>query len=259
MEEVQGEQSAVLDEQEVEAVVEGTPEPEVTLPSDTPEFIMPEKFAGKSAEDIARSYMELEKFKGGETEATQEKEEAPKTKDTPEAEYNKYAEAYDANGTLSELEYSELAAKGYSKEMVDTEISNRNSQKEFNEFKASKQLNSVLEPLGGGTDKLKEVSDWARGNKTEAEVEAFNTALKASPVVAQQAMLKGLYAEYADVGNQNDTILHTNGSQAPKGRGYSTETEFFTDMSNPAYKTDKSYIKAVEAKLAASNTTDWSF
>ena len=119
-------------------------------------------------------------------------------------------------------------------------------------------MNSVLEPLGGGTDKFKEVSDWARQNKTQEELTEFNKALASSSKLAQQALLRVLYGEYEKSGTTNEP-LHTNAPQSRTSKGYSTESEFFADLNNPAYKTDPSYNKKVQEKLEMSNRDNWSF
>ena len=261
-------QSAVLDETEVTEALsteEAPAQEEVTLPSDEVAFDMPEKFKGKSAEEIAKSYLELEKLKGKqEEEVVQESTEGEEPSEEPTKaieveQYNKYAESFDANGGLSEAEYQELADAGYSREVVDAEIAARNDRQEFDKYKQEKTLNAILEPLGGGQEKFKEVAQWANQTKTPEDVKAFNDALAMSSKVAQQAMLRGLYAEYASAGSQTDTVLHTNTPQTISTKGYATESDFMKDLNNPAYKTDKSYVKAVEAKLARSNTNHWSF
>jgi hypothetical protein len=238
------------------ASVEG--EEEVTLPSDVPEFEVPEKFKGKSTEDIIKSYLELEKMKGGDTESQEEKVSDKPTEETSpeEAQYQKYAESLDKNGQLSEAEYAELAEAGYDRATVDAEIQRRQELKEFEEYKREKTLNELLEPLGGGMDKFKEVSDWANTTKSKEEMEEFNKALASVPKLAQQAMLRQLYSEYESASN-SDTILHTNTPQTSGTKGYKSEADFFNDISKPEYQTHKSYAEAVAKKLAMTDTTGW--
>ena len=257
------EESVVLTEGEVNTIVEGAPTKEApTLPSDATEFTMPEKFAGKSAEEIAKSYLELEKFKGGGQESTEGevpsepeegKQEEPTTK-IEQAKYDEYTKAYEDNGELSTEQYEELAKAGYTKEQVDAEIADYEEAKGYQAYKAEKQLNSVLEPLGGGQDKFKAVAQWANEAKSEADVKAFNEALAASGVVAQQAMLRGLYAEYEASGNAVESgPIHTNTPQSLPSKGYKTQEEFFKDIGSEEYKNNAAYRAAVEAKMAKSN------
>jgi len=243
MAEVLEEQSAVLTEGEVAQVVNDTPneEPEVVLQSDQVKFEVPEKFKDKSIEDVIKSYQELEKFKGGgqESESGEVPEESVKDEEVKEptkveeAQYQKYADSLDKNGTLSDAEYAELAEAGYDKATVDAEIEDRGDRQEFETYKKDKVLNSILEPLGGGQDKFKAVSDWANTTKSVDEVQAFNQELAASGPMAKQALLKGLYSEYESAGAEADSVLHSNSAPKLGNKGYSTQEEFFKDIGSP--------------------------
>ncbi len=252
------EQSEVLDTEEVANIVEGTePDEAVELPSEQQEFKMPDKFEGKSAEDIAKAYVELEKFKAKqaeEKEVVQEsQEEKPKGEETSDTtEFNKYVESFEKNGELSEEDYAELEKAGYNKEVVDKEIDNYKQIKEFNEYKAEKQLNELIEPLGGGKDKFKEVAVWANESKTPEEVKAFNEALASVSKVAQQAMLKGLYSEYDAAGKEEGQVLHTNSGISRPTEGYKTQEAFFKDRDSEEYENNPKFRAAVEAKMAKS-------
>ena len=260
-------ESAVLTEGEVNNIMAGesidkTP----TLPSDNAEFIMPDKFQGKSAEEIARSYLALEKMKnasqdtdeGGGPKSTEggepsEPEEGTQPTEIGQEQYDELVNTYESTGALTEAQYAELAKAGYTKEQVEAELKSYDESKEYQQYKAEKQLNSVLEPLGGGQDKFKAVAQWANESKPEADVKAFNEALATSNVIAQQAMLRGLYAEYESAGNTSDVILHTNTPQSLPNKGYKTQEEFFKDIGSEEYKNNAAYRKAVEDKMSKSN------
>lgn len=253
-EEVQGEEVVVEEGTTAEGVQE---EEVVTLPSDTPEFEVPEKFKDKSTEEIIKSYLELEKMKSkpqeeeveGGDEVSKEEDNKEPSKELQET-YNKYAEKLDKDGSLSEEDYAELAKAGYDKAAVDEEIA-------FREFKRERALKDVLEPLGGGAEKFKEVTAWVHNNKTPEEIADFNSALAAAPKLAQQALLKQLYGEYEGA-NTGDTTIHTSTPQVQSGKGYASEADFFKDIGSPDYTSHKSFAKAVEDKLAKTDTTGWS-
>ena len=245
-------QSDVLSEGEVNNIVEGAEPEEALLASDKVEFEVPEKFQGKSIEDVIKSYQELEKFKSTPEVEEVEGEEVEYTEIQQES-YDKYASSLDTNGSLSEAEYAELAAQGYDKATVDEEIAARSDEMEFNQYKSDKALNEVIAPLGGGTEKFQEVSAWANQHYSEAEVAEFNQALASVPKSAQVSMLKGLYAEYATSGEAVDTVLHTNTPQRQAGKGYNTQEEFFKDIGSEEYKNNAAYRSAVEAKMAKSS------
>jgi len=251
------EQSTVLSEEEVTQVVEGTSEEEVTLPSDEVSFEMPEKFQGKSAEDIARAYLELEKMKaksseeekGGDT-TSQEEKSKDDTKDEESSKTTEviqdYVQEFLEKGELSEESYKALEEQGYTKEQVQ-------DQMDFIKYKQEKTITTILEPLGGGVEKFNEVAVWAKENKSEAEVEAFNKALATAPLEAQRLLLKGLYSEYDSSNSTQEEVLHTNTPQTkPKGV-YTTQEEFFKDIGSEEYKNNPKYRQMVEDKLGRSD------
>ena len=132
-------QSNILNEEEVNALLqdEGTTPPvdEVELPSEVSSFEMPEKFKGKTAEEIAQSYIELEKLKAkkeGEGEQVPPNDETPPQETPPNTEesVDSYFKEYAENGALSEESYQALADKGYSKEQVDEQIDFYNYKQE---------------------------------------------------------------------------------------------------------------------------------
>ena len=255
-------QSEVLTPEEAAQVVsEEGQEPEVILPSEQETFEIPEKFQGKTMEDVVKAYMELEKMKGGGQEISQEGEE-PSTETPSEEEtsddkpdedtkdnvdLSKFEEKFMKEGKLDEEDFAELEKLGYSKEQVQEHI-------EFVEWKRERAIKSVLEPIGISKEEFKAVTEWVAQNKSPDEIQAINQALASSPVPAQQAIIQGLMVEYskADAGP-----IHTNTPQSRPSKGYATESEFMADISNPAYQHDKSYVKKVEEKLAMTDTTQW--
>jgi hypothetical protein len=251
-------QSDVLSPEEAAQVVsdEGQ-EPEVTLPSDQETFEVPEKFQGKSMEDVVKAYMELEKMKGGGQEVSQGEEETPPSTEegsneepndpAKDLDVTKYIEKFEKEGALSEEDYAELQEKGFSKEQVDEEI-------EYRQWKQEKAIRSVLEPIGLDLDGFKDLTVWVQENRAPEEVQAINEALASSSVPAQQAIIKGLLADYK---SEPTGPIHTNEPQARPSKGYANESEFMADISNPSYQHDKSYIKAVEQKLSMTDTTQW--
>ncbi|OYT57740.1 MAG: hypothetical protein B6U76_00090 [Desulfurococcales archaeon ex4484_217_2] len=260
-------QSVVLSEEEVSTVVqseEGTlPESteegkEVILPSDQSEVEIPEKFKDKSPEEIIKAYQELEK-KLGEKQPDEKKEETPSEEPeepekepvpiTPE-EYKSFEQKYYEQGGLSDEDYAALEAKGIPRDVVDQEIA-------WREFQEQQAIKKVVEPIGLSQTDLQEVVTWARETKSEDDIQAFNEALSSSNTKGQQALVKALWIEYKASTNQSLDLHTRSRSPGKPSKGYSNESEFLADISNPAYGKDKSYVAAVEAKLASSNTDGW--
>ncbi len=241
--EAQGEVVAQEEQIEVETGPANKTEQEevTTLPSDTEEFVMPDKFQGKSAEDIARSYIELERHRGtqeGVPPVTPEDgSEAPKE----ESGDSKYLEEFLATGELSEDSYKELEEKGVSKEKIDDAL----EYEKYKQDKATKEMADVV----GGIEKYSAMEKWAVGNYSEEDRAAFVTEFQGSGKLAREALLRDLYANYTKA-NEGTDVIHTNEGQYTPKKGYASEHEFQQDLADRRYGTDRSYTKMVEAKMA---------
>jgi hypothetical protein len=207
-------------------------------------------------EEVVKAYIELEKMKGGGPEVSQEGEEPSKevpsekkpdekpdedTKDN--VDLSKYEEKYLKEGALSEEDYAELEKLGYDKQQIDEHI-------EFVEWKKEKAIKDVLEPIGLNKDTFKEMTTWLAETKSAQEVAEINQALASAPKAGQQAIIKGLYAEYSTV---NAGPIHTNSPTTAPSKAYQTQEEFFKDVSSPEYQNNPKFRELVEKKMAISD------
>lgn len=266
------EKSTVLNEEEVQATLNGEEaESDVSLPSES-DFEMPDKFKGKSAEEIARAYAELEKMKNqqadepeSEKETVQEEtddseyinpileEGRPEgSKDVPVDQFVEYLQEYDNTGELSEDSYKQLEELGYNKQFVDEKI-------DYIKYKREKEVDAVLEPYGG-TEAFKEVSAWAAANFTEQQLENINAQLASGNKQTQDAVLASLFMGYKQSNKTaapQDVTLHTNQPQATRTEGYATKSEYLKDAKDPRYEKDAGYRKQVEQKMLKTDMSKW--
>lgn len=266
------EKSTVLNEEEVQATLNGEEaESDVSLPSES-DFEMPDKFKGKSAEEIARAYAELEKMKNqqadepeSEKETVQEEtddseyvnpileEGRPEgSKDVPVDQFVEYLQEYDNTGELSEDSYKQLEELGYNKQFVDEKI-------DYIKYKREKEVDAVLEPYGG-TEAFKEVSAWAAANFTEQQLENINAQLASGNKQTQDAVLASLFMGYKQsnkTAEPQDVTLHTNQPQATRTEGYATKSEYLKDAKDPRYEKDAGYRKQVEQKMLKTDMSKW--
>lgn len=268
------EKSTVLNEEEVQATLNGEEsEADVSLPSDQEAFEMPEKFKGKSAEEIARAYAELEKMKAQkqEDEPESEKETAQEeaddsefvnpmleegrpegSKDVPVDQFVEYLQEYDNTGELSADSYAKLEELGYNKQFVDEKI-------DYIKYKREKEVDAVLEPYGG-TEAFKEVSAWAAANFTEQQLENINAQLASGNKQTQDAVLASLFMGYKQstkTAAPQDVTLHTNQPQATRTEGYATKSDYLKDAKDPRYEKDSGYRKMVEQKMLKTDMSKW--
>lgn len=216
---------------------------DTTLPSDEDEFTMPEKFKGKTAEEIAKSYIELEKLKNSTKDTKEPEEETTPKEGEEDSEGDKYIQEFLETGKLSEESYKELEAKGIPKEEIDDRL-------DYERYKIQKKINDVVSVIGG-IEEYNAMEAWAVDNKTEEERQAFVVEFQAAGPMAQKALLKDLYSQYKG-GEAGGDMVHTNEPQAIKKPGYTSQHELQKDMADPRYGVDRSYTKAVEEKLARS-------
>lgn len=251
----QVEQSTVLTEEEVASTIEGQPlqeEPTTTLPSDSEAFVVPDKFKGKSAEEIAKAYVELEKMKGGDSISQPE----PATKEAEDGgnegtklKLDDYYVSFMEKGELTPEQYTELEKAGMTKETVD-------EQMDFYQYKVEKAQREVL---GDTTiDTFNAAALKAREAWGDDVAEEWNTTLANAPLGVQKVMVSNLVSQFSNAeAPSQDTVLHTNTPQYSKQNGYANRSELLKDMQDQRYDSDKSYNKAVQEKLARSDTSSW--
>ena len=259
-------QSTILTPEEVAATTaEPTEEPQVEdvqLPSDTPDFEMPEKFQGKTPEEIAKAYVELEKLKADKAKEEKPSEAKPEgdkpTEDKPKTpevispeDLNKYIQEYrDNGGALTEETYKALEEKGLSKEEVDERI-------DYIKYKQEKQAKTILEPYGG-IDEFKAATEWARENWTEEQVANANRQLASSDLGVVNAVLTGLFSAYnASKSTIPDLTLHTNQKPVVETKGYATKSDYLKDANDPRYDRDAAFRRKVEQKMAQTDLDNW--
>ncbi len=235
--------------QEPQVAPEGTTteqeEEVITLPSDVEEFTMPDKFEGKSAEDIAKAYIALEKLKG--TQSTSEDSKASEEAPEGQEQGNKYMEEFAETGELSKESYAELLDQGVTKEQVDERL-------DYERYKSKKAVDEIVGVVGG-IENYNAMEEWTQEAFSDEERQAFVTEFQASGTIARQAMLRDTYSQYISA-QEGSTVIHTNESQVLQGKGYTSEHEFQSDISDKRYGVDRSYTQAVEQKMARTKG-DW--
>jgi len=228
----------------------------------------------KTAEDLERAYVELEKKLGsGNNKSTPADStvqdgdtESEGDEDTP-AESVKSAEAlakeatgkagldlgemskkYWAQGeSLDDSDYEALAKAGYPNDLVNSFI-------EGEKAKVALQRSTVMVEVGG-EDTYATMTDWAAKSMSEAEVGAYNEAVNGSDMTKVMLAVKGLKARFeAKNGIEPTRTIEGRGGSSNNGSSvYASVRELMTDMGKPEYQKDPAYRARIEAKLSRSN------
>jgi len=264
---------------------------EAPKPAETP--ALPEKFKGKSAEEIAASYAELEaNFTRTQQELAGLKKTPADTNTTPPKKEGAEATTTDpekkpANGL--EVPEDKAAAEVVAKAGLDvsasqTEFDTTGDVSEENRAKLAESLKATLgddaravidqyiegkkatlanysnkvKTTAGSEEAYVELVTWAKTNLSKEEKVAFNNAVNSGDINAATLAVEGLKARAAKAGHSNPELVGGDRSQSIVG--FKSTAEMISAMSekDPAtgkvkYASDPAYRKSVEARVAASN------
>jgi len=246
-------QSQVLSQEEVEKTLnDESLEPEIVLPSDQGEFEVPDKFKGKSAEEIAKAYVELEKLKNtSPAQETETQQEEGGDSESP-TKVDDYVSKVVKGEELTEEDYTKLQeTHNMTKEQIDEQV-------EFIKYKQEKYVETLLADVGG-KDLFKEAVGWAQTNLDETAIKEFNEAMDGASPKIQKVLARSLITQYQQQGNNYvaPETLHTNKGPEVKSKGYTSQHALLTDMSDPRYGVDRSYTKMVEDKMSITDDSTW--
>lgn len=236
-------QSDILSEEQVNNIINDEPmngitkEEEVVLPSETKEENAP------TQEQLLEAYNKMK-----------EAEKKVETTEVPANVVESFTKKYLENGGFTEADYKELAAKGYSKDFVDTYVQGVQA-KEVQAFETE------LKPFGNMND-FNTAVQWAANTWSKEQIESFNKAISTTDAKTQ-AFIAGSLIKEMKMTSTTNTVntnqpIHTN--TAPRNvsnEGYSTKSEMVKDMNDPRYTTDNAYRARVEQKLIATDTKQW--
>jgi len=218
---------------------------------------LPEKF--NSVEDLAKSYAELEKKLGGQSQETKE-EVDPVAKATPKSDNNlEIAEKavtdagldmsslqaeYAEKGALDTKSYEALEKAGISKEYVDSYIAGQ-------EAIAKTQADEIKSTVGGD-ETYQEMVDWASKNMTEGEKTAYNKAVNSGDMDTVKLAVNALKGQF-ERANGVEPKLVEGKAQPSQEQGFLSWAQVTEAMADPRYAKDTAYQNEVKNKLANSN------
>jgi len=172
-------------------------------------------------------------------------EEAQETPSELPVDFTAYNEQFEADGKLSEENYTKLAAEGYPKELVDTYIAGQQAT-------VSEDLNTSLITSIGGEEAYGELTTWAAQNLPSADVAKYNAAI--SNANTAEFALEWLQGKREAVeGKPAAVTLEGNNAPTPTRDVFTSTSQVTAAMKDPRYKRDTAYQAEVQAKMARSN------
>jgi hypothetical protein len=216
---------------------------------------LPEKF--NSVDDLAKSYSELEKKLGEQSQETKTEEvktEQPKSNNKLEIAEKAVADAgldmsslqqeYAEKGELDAKSYEALEKAGITKQYVDNYIAGQ-------EALANQQANEIKSTVGG-EETYQEMVDWASKNMTEGEKQAYNKAVNSGDMDTVKLAVNALKSQF-ERANGVEPKLVEGKAQPTSEEGFQSWAQVTEAMADPRYAKDVAYQDEVKTKLANSN------
>ena len=216
---------------------------------------LPEKF--NSVDDLAKSYSELEKKLGEQSQETKTEEvktEQPKSNNKLEIAEKAVADAgldmsslqqeYAEKGELDAKSYEALEKVGITKQYVDNYIAGQ-------EALANQQANEIKSTVGG-EETYQEMVDWASKNMTEGEKQAYNKAVNSGDMDTVKLAVNALKSQF-ERANGVEPKLVEGKAQPTSEEGFQSWAQVTEAMADPRYAKDVAYQDEVKTKLANSN------
>ena len=232
---------------------------------DEPQFQMPDKFEGKSAEDIAKAYMELEKMKSKPAEEPEVQPEGTEAEEEAAA-----AEPEDKpEGEIQDIDVSELTVEGFQDLWQQQGGQLAESQWDAVQKKTGLPMETLKQweayvkadvgtaiqthdqnvyTEAGGEEAYNKMLDWAEANYNQEQIEALNAQLD-NPHFYKDG-LKILKSQFeASEGKEPSVTMKNNASHALVGGDeFHSDNEMFAAMNHPEYGKGGKYDREFDAK-----------
>jgi len=222
-------------------------------------------YAGKykSAEELERAYLELQKKLGERTEdseekpAAEEKQEGSEEAETDQEPNEAYqtleaaSKEYEEGGELSEDTLEKLSQLD-SKELIENWVEYVNSSKPEQPAGAIPQedVDRIMGSVGGN-DQYQTMVSWASEALAPDEIAAYDAVVSSGNPDAIYWAVQGLRSKYVESNGYEGKQV--SGSRAPRPEpGFRSQAELARAISDPRYRDDPAYRLDVQEKLGRS-------
>lgn len=206
----------------------------------------------KSAEELERGYLELQKRLSGNKEEVEEAPEAEPTEEVEEEDdtevdlYDSIMESY----RTGEWD-PELVNKVESMSPVD--VANMFLEKGTAQtIQATPQDVEQIQESIGGTEEYQSMIQWASQNLSEQEIGMYDTVMDRGDPLAMFFAVQALNARYQDSVGYDGEML-TGSAPRNTSDSFRSQAELVAAMSDPRYDRDPAYRADVADKLERSN------
>ena len=210
--------------------------------------------AGKyrSAEELERGYLELQKRLGGNQEEV-EQEQPTEEAEQAEEETNEEPDLYDSIMESYRTGEWDPELVGKVESMSPVDVANMFLEKGTAQtVQATSDDIEQIQASVGGTEEYQSMIQWASENLSEQEVGMYDTVMDRGDPLAMFFAVQALNARYQDAVGYDGELLT---GQSPRNTSdvFRSQAELVAAMSDPRYDKDPAYRADVADKLDRSN------
>ena len=214
----------------------------------------------KSAEELEKAYVELQKKLGeSKEEDTEQASAEPEPEDKPQLSEgatlitDASKEYFDNGNKLSPetlAKFSSLSSQDLIKAYMEVQATQPQQATPPAEITTS-QINQIKNSAGG-EKAYANIVNWAKANLPQDQVQAFDEVVNTGSVQAIQLAVSGLKAEYDNANGVEGRMV--TGKTAPNnGDVFRSQAELVRAMNDPRYDSDPAYRQDVIEKLDRSD------
>lgn len=206
----------------------------------------------KSAEELERGYLELQKRLSGKEdteseEAPQQEEEAPN-----EEEGNLYETIMESYRTGEwDPEVVNAVENMNPVDVANMFLENQQAQQQSTPQATEADIEQIQQSVGG-SDEYQSMIQWAGQNLSEQEVAMYDAVMDRGDPLAMFFAAQALSARYQDAVGYDGEML-TGSAPRNAGDAFRSQAELVAAMSDPRYDRDPAYRADVADKLERSN------
>ena len=207
----------------------------------------------KSAEELERGYLELQKRLSGKEEPEVESQEEVQQEEQPED--NDEVDLYDTIMESYRTGDWDPEVVGKVEGMNPVDVANMFLEKGGAQQQVPQATSGDIEQIQeavGGPDEYQNMIQWAGQNLSEQEVAMYDAVMDRGDPLAMFFAAQALNARYQDAVGYDGEMLTGN---APRNAGdaFRSQAELVAAMSDPRYDKDPAYRADVADKLERSN------
>ena len=217
----------------------------------------------KSAQELEKAYVELQKKLGDNKEESEDTEKVSAEDDKSEEKsdlsdnatlINSASDEYFKNGNKLSDETMAKFASLSSQDLINAYMevqSNAEPSQQVQAELTESDINQIKNSAGGDAA-YSNIINWAKSNLDQKQITAFDEVINTGSVQAIQLAVAGLKSEYNNANGTEGRMV--TGKSAPQNKDvYRSQAELVRAMNDKRYDTDSAYRQDVIEKLERSD------